>query len=146
MQPPMLVRFEVHDRVRPAGRAERAPRRSRFLSGALVPLLATGVMAGAGFGAAPAVAASNLCVAANGAVRAQKGTATCAADGTGSMAIAKGDVSSATATRGDHNKARALADSSSAVAGLGDNNIATASGVGSTASAVNGDSNIATAA
>jgi hypothetical protein len=82
--------------------------------------VANGLMAGALFGAAPAGAATDLCVAANGAVRAQKGSplTLCEASGTGSVAIAKGAGRSATATGGDHNKARVFAG--------GDNNTVTA--------------------
>lgn len=70
----------------------------------------------------------DMCVAANGAVRHQVGTATCAADGKGSVAIAKGPQSSANATNGDHNKAFAFGDASTAQAGDSDHNTAIASG------------------
>jgi hypothetical protein len=76
-----------------------------------VRVVATGLMTGALLGAAPAGAASDLCVAANGAVQAQKGTARCEADGTGSVAIAKGtdrgNNSFALAHGGDNNTATA---------------------------------------
>src|SRR4051794_17855962 len=122
MQPLTLLRPDVPGGASLAEQPERGSRRRRCVS----TLVATGVIAGVAFGAAPAVAATDLCVAANGAVRAQKGTATCAADGTGSVAIAKGDGSTATATGGDHNKAKARGQFSTASAGFGgDNNTAT---------------------
>src|SRR3954454_18744433 len=110
MQPLTLLHPDVPGGASPAEQPERAPRRRRCV----FALVATGVIAGAVFGAAPARANTDLCVAANGEVRAQKGTATCAADGTGSVAIAKGDVSSATAIGGDHNRAKARGQFSTA--------------------------------
>src|SRR5829696_1009989 len=79
--------------------------------------VATGLLAGVLLGAAPAGAAVDLCVAANGAMRAQKGTADCEASGTGSTAIAKDAGSFASATGGDHNRARASGDGATAFAG-----------------------------
>ena len=117
--------------------------RSKGLS---VAGVATGLMVGALLGAVPAGAASDQCVAVNGAGRTQKGTATCEASGTGSVAIAKGAASSATATGGDHNTAMALADNSAAViVDGGNNNTAIASAEGSQAFAGGGDNNTATA-
>src|SRR5215213_5312339 len=78
--------------------------------------VATGLLAGVLLGAAPAGAAVDVCVAANGAMRAQKGTADCEASGTGSTAIAKDAGSFASATGGDHNRARASGDGATAFA------------------------------
>ena len=64
------------------------------MKGVLVVVAAGAVAA---LGVARAEAAPNLCVATNGQVRVQHGTATCAADA-GNIAIAKGDGSSAAAT------------------------------------------------
>src|SRR5512143_233476 len=98
---------------------ERVNVRKRFAI--LIGVAAAGVMA---LGAQSAAAAPNICVAANDDVRVQKGAATCNAIGTGSVALANGYRSSATATGGDHNRARAIGDDSSAYA-VGDNNTAT---------------------
>ena len=75
-----------------------------------------------------AAATANICIATNGEVRVQEGTAFCDASGTGSVAIAKGDGSSATATGGNQNRALAIGDGSTAFAGGGDNNTATVYG------------------
>ena len=83
-------------------------------SAVAISLVMTGLMEGALLGAASADAATDMCVATNGAVRVQKGSATCQASGKGSMAKAKGTGSSASATGGDHNKARARGDGSRA--------------------------------
>lgn len=61
-----------------------------------VGLVMTGLMEGAVLGA-ETTAVGNLCIAANGAVQVQRGTATCEASGKGSRAVAKGPGSSATA-------------------------------------------------
>ena len=100
-------------------------------SAVAISLVMTGLMEDAALGAETASVA-NLCIAANGAVQVQRGTATCEARGKGSTAIAKGPGSSATAT-GKHNKARALGNGSTAVAGEGSNNTATARGARSSA-------------
>jgi hypothetical protein len=77
-------------------------------------------------GASAAGAAPNLCVATNGVVRHQAGTATCAADA-GDVAIAKGDFSFAIAVDGTKNKAKAFGDGAEALAFVGNGNTATAS-------------------
>ena len=59
---------------------------------------------------------ANVCIATNGEVRVQRGTATCVANGTGSVAIARGENSVAFATGGDGNQARAIGENSSALA------------------------------
>jgi hypothetical protein len=91
-----------------------------------------------------AAATANICVATNGEVRVQEGTAFCDASGTGSVAIAKGDGSSATATGGNQNLALVIGDGSTAFAGGGDNNTATVHGDGGQALAQLGDNNTAT--
>ena len=80
-----------------------------------------------------ASAATDICIAANGEVQVQKGTATCEAAGQGSVAIAKGEGSLAVANAGNHNTAKALGEGSTAFAQGGDHNTATASGDGSQA-------------
>src|SRR5215471_8136804 len=102
---------------------------------------AAGVMT---LGAQSAAAATDQCVAANGAVRMQKGTATCTADGTGSVARVKGANSTASAIGGDHNKATAIGANSVAQVADGSNNTATVSGDNSTAVSGGGDNNTAT--
>jgi hypothetical protein len=92
----------------------------------------------------PAGAASNFCIATDGVVRHQSGTATCSASGEGSVAIAKGDLSFARAT-GNYNQAKALGENSAALAENGERNTATASGDFSRAVAESGNDNTATA-
>lgn len=95
------------------------------------------------FGVGVATATPDLCVAANGEVRHQAGTATCEANGTGSIAIAKGGESIATATERDRNKALAFGDASSAeaIGGTGTKAIATGDGSIALAAAVAGNGN-----
>lgn len=116
----------------------RRPTALAFAGGVLAAVLLSVASAGA--------EAPNLCVAANGEVRTQHGTATCTAEGQGSVARAMGADSSATAAFGDHNRATASGHGSDAVAEFGNNNTATASGDGSIAVAAVGDNNTATAA
>ncbi len=86
--------------------------------------------------AAPvAGAATDNCVAANGAVRHQSGTATCEANGTGSIAMAHGANSEAEAINGERNHSRAHGDNSDAYTGNGDGNTAAVFGDGSSATA-----------
>jgi hypothetical protein len=106
--------------------------------------VAAAVVTFAGLGAQTAGAATDICVAANDEVRHQSGTANCVADGTGSVAIAKGDNSIAFAIDGDRNRAMVHGDGSSAGAGDGDGNTATVRGDGSGAGAGIGDDNTAT--
>jgi hypothetical protein len=87
----------------------------------------------------------NICVAAGGEQRVQKGTTDCDANGTGSVAIARAADSEAYAINGDRNRATASGEGSYASASDGDNNTATASGDGSRACAGEGDNNTATA-
>ena len=105
---------------------------------------AMAVVAGVLLSPAPAGAASDVCVAANGAVRTQHGTSACQASGTGSVAIAM-NGSFASATGGDHNLAKAFGDHSVAQAGEGNNNTAIASGDNSLADALHGNNNTAIA-
>src|SRR5688572_11031218 len=95
-------------------------RRSAIVIGAA----AAGVLA---LGAQTATAASDICIAANGEVRVQKGSAVCEASGPGSVAIAKGANSSATAI-GDHN--RAIVRGRGTATAIGDHNWAILRGFG----------------
>ena len=114
----------------------------RRLAGVAVAGVAVALM---GFGSV-ASAGTNLCVATNGEVRAQKGTASCSADeGAGNVAIAHGDKSTATVLSGVRNRATASGDSSTAATYDGDGNTAIATGDSSIALAGGGDGNTAIA-
>jgi hypothetical protein len=73
-----------------------------------VGLLVTVAVLGSVIDPMAAGAASDLCIAANDAVRHQSGTATCDANGTASVAIAKGAESDATAVDGEGNRAKGV--------------------------------------
>src|SRR5437763_72453 len=122
------------------------PRPSRTIRWALVRVGALAfVLVALGFLAASAAeAATSQCVAAGGQTRHQSGTATCTADGTGSVALALGDGSYANATGGTKNRARVRGTDSTAIAANGDNNTATVTGDNSTAATSGGDNNTAT--
>ncbi len=124
----------------------------------VVGVAAAGVMA---LGAQSATAAPNICIAENGVVREQSGTATCEATGEGSLAKAKGAKPtprrpareriggrSATAAPpprlGDHNTAIANGDGSLATAGIGERQHRHRPGDCSSATASDGDNNTAT--
>lgn len=91
----------------------------------------------------------NICVAANGEVRVEKGTALCDAERKGSVAVARGDGAAATAVGGERNTAVAVngsfatassASSNKAIAteGFSDGNTAIATSDGCDASATEG--------
>jgi hypothetical protein len=103
-----------------------------------IGLVAAAALACALLGAQAASAAGTVCVAANDEVRVDMGTATCEAEGTGSVAIATGEDSTAWALAGDWNRAIAGGDGSEATAGFGDNNTATATTEGCEAIAEGG--------
>ena len=152
-----------------SGRAHRE--RAMRNRGARSLVLGTALLVSVAVIGAPSASAAkkSVCVAANDDVRHQSGSASCEAFGTGSIALAVGEDSTATATGGNRNKARVIGDDSSAEAGTllgrgegdgntafvrgddsdafagrGDNNTATVNGDGSTASAPAGDNNTAT--
>ena len=85
----------------------------------------------------------NISVSTNGVQRIDRGTAEATSAGTGSRAIARGDLATATAT-GDNNTAIANGAGSIATATDGTNNTAKVTGIGSTATATDGDGNTAT--
>src|SRR5687767_12195067 len=88
-----------------------------------------------------AQADTDICVAANGEVRHQSGTATCEANGTGSVALAHGANSSAEAINGDANHSLVHGNDSSAYTGGGDGNVAIVRGDEAYAGSGFGDGN-----
>ena len=121
---------------RPAGRTKQSGTSERRKQAIPAVMVTLAVVVASVWSPQAASAARDMCVAANGAVRHQSGTATCSADGRGSTARARGSGSNATATGGDRNRARVRGDNSSAFAGNGDGNTATADGDGCRAVAV----------
>jgi len=86
-------------------------------------------------GVAPALAAPDICVATNGAVRHQSGTAECSAhEYAGNVAIAKGADSSAVVGPAVRSRAMALGDGSAAV--IEYSNVTTARATGTDSSAL----------
>lgn len=95
---------------------------SRTTGGMLVVLMVMlgSILTPGGVSANP----TDKCVAANGEVRMQQGTATCEATGRGSVARVQGTTSTAVAD-GDHNMATVTGDGSTATASNGEGNTAT---------------------
>jgi hypothetical protein len=102
----------------------------------------TGLLIGAAwalFFAQQAVAKPNVCVANRNTGRVQKGTATCDATGSRSIAVPTGGSSSAQAISGDDNTAMAIGDFSTAIAGFGSGNTARTTGASNQPYATGGD-------
>ena len=86
----------VNSMPRRAPGGSKAFSMNRTIGSALALLL---VLLGTIVSGSRVAAKPDTCVAANGEVRMQNGTATCAASGTGSVAIVKGDGSTAYGNR-----------------------------------------------